>query len=225
MSSPLATLAFGLLLGFTHAFEADHILAVATMISDHKSSFRVALIGTYWGFGHTTTLFVVGLLVMLLKVSIPQRMSLTFELAVAAMLVFLGLRTLLRKDKPPHDHAHEHGNTVHTHIHVKHLHSHNKRSFAVGIIHGLAGSGALMVLVLATIGSFIEGIVYILLFGIGSIVGMTLTSLVLGVPLALSLKKFTHVGKIFQIVAGLASICLGAWMVYELIFIQGVFNG
>lgn len=225
MFSPLATLLFGLFLGFTHAFEADHLLAVANLISEHKSSLRAALIGTFWGFGHTTTLFVVGLFVMLLKITIPARLSLSLELLVAAMLVFLGIRTLFRKNVLPHEHAHIHEGMTHIHFHVEHAHRHNHRSFAVGAVHGLAGSGALMVLVLSTIRSVIEGIVYILLFGVGSIVGMTVMSLILGVPLSFSLKKFTRMEKMFKTVAGVASICFGLWMAYELIVINGLFSG
>lgn len=224
MNQAVFTLLLGLILGIKHAFDADHLVAVSTMVSDHQNPYKAALVGSFWGIGHTSTLFLTGALVLLLKVSIPEHISLSFELLVGFMLVFLGIRTILSYDNIL-VHTHPHQSEAHMHpqeeIDKKHRHGH-KRSFLIGSIHGLAGSGALVILVLTTIRSTLEGIFYILIFGVGSIIGMTLMSMVFGFPFILSKKKFPGIDRYLKKIVGVLSIIFGLSIIYKIGFVEGV---
>lgn len=219
MTQTIPLIIFGFLLGIKHAFDTDHVVAVSTMISEIKNPFRAALVGTYWGFGHTTTLFLVGLIILLLKISIPENISLSFELAVGFMLLFLGIKSIWQGQINLHEHIHQHENIAHDHLHMhelcKHFHQHHK-SFLIGLIHGLAGSGALMILVLSTVNSIWEGIYYILIFGIGSIIGMSLISLLIGYPLVYSTQKFPKIEKYLRIITGTLSMIFGIILIYDI---------
>lgn len=218
MPDQLTILAFGFLLGLKHAFETDHVAAVTTIVSEHKNPLRAALVGTYWGMGHTTTLFIVGLLVLVLHIAIPQNVSLFFEMMVGVALVGLGLFSILRVLKEhTHIHHHDHISHFHQHSHISSSHTHiHKKSFLMGSLHGLAGSGALMLLVLSTIRNTIDAVVYILLFGVGSVGGMTFVSLVLGLPFLLSVKKFPNMQKYLTFIAGTVSVIVGIGLVYKI---------
>lgn len=209
-----STLGFGLLLGIKHAFEADHLIAVTTMLHEQKDARRAALVGTFWGIGHTTTLFVVGLIVLVLRVSIPEAIAVRLEGIVGVMLILLGIQAILKKNIL-HTHSHAHEGESHSHLHTNHHHQH-KKSFLIGTIHGLAGSGALMVLVLSLVQSVWEGIVYIALFGIGSTIGMTLMSLFLGVPLSKSLAMFNKTERYVRVGMGIVSIIFGLFVLAEI---------
>lgn len=225
--SSIITLLLGFGLGIKHAFEADHVIAISTIVSEQKNPFRSALVGAFWGIGHTTTLFVIGLLVLLFKISIPEHISLSLEFLVGLMLVFLGVYTLLRARNVVHEHEHAHGNITHSHPHVhqdkKGLHQHHK-SFLVGSVHGLAGSGALMLLILSTVPTIIEGIYYILLFGLGSIIGMSLMSLLVGLPFIVSTRTFPNIEKHLRIIAGIISILFGMYYMYQVGAVNGLFR-
>lgn len=209
------TLGFGLLLGIKHAFEADHLIAVSTMLTEKKSPQRAALIGTFWGIGHTTTLFMVGLSVLLLRLSIPQAIAERLEIIVGVMLIILGTQAI-RKKVVSHEHEHTHGSITHSHLHKDHRHQH-KKSFFIGMVHGLAGSGGLMVLVLSLINSVWQGILYILLFGLGSTISMTFMSLVIGLPLSKSLTVFNKTERYIRLIAGTISILFGTSIIYSLL--------
>lgn len=221
-ASLFTTLGLGFLLGMEHALDADHVVAVSTMVSQHRSLRRAALVGIVWGLGHTLTLFLVGLAVILLRVTIPERLALSLEFAVGIVLVTLGaviLRGYLTGRV--HAHAHRHGDTLHMHFHSHaaaegHDHAHEaprfRRSLLVGMIHGLAGSAALMLLVLASIRDPTWGLLYILVFGAGSILGMLGISAALGLPFVLTVKRFATIHQRLSIAVGLASIVYGAWI-------------
>lgn len=213
----LATLVLGFILGIKHAFDTDHIIAVSTMVTEQKNAAKAALIGTFWGIGHTATLLAVGLIVLVLNVSIPDTVSAYFELIIAVILIVTGIQSLITKSHSFHAHSHHHGEQTHAHIHTGHHHDRRRRSFLIGALHGLAGSGALMVLVLATIQSTPLGIIYILLFGIGSIISMTAISFLLGVPLTLSVKQFTAYERGIRILTGMASIVIGLYLAYTIL--------
>jgi len=218
MERQLSILVFGFLLGIKHSFETDHVVAVTTIVSEHKKLLQAALVGTFWGMGHTTTLFVIGLSVLVLKIAIPQQISLFFEMIVGITLVVLGLAAIYRTVSfHIHVHTHSHLTHVHQHMHTNTSHSHvHKKSFLMGTLHGLAGSGALMLLVLSTIRNTMEGVIYILLFGIGSAGGMTVISLILGLPFLLSTQKFPNIQKYLSLVAGIISVVVGATLAYEI---------
>lgn len=218
MISSSFLLLFGLLLGIKHAFEADHMIAVSTIAADQKNPLKAALIGTFWGMGHTLTLFLVGLVVLLAKVEIPQKTSLFFEFLVGAMLVILGIRAVVNQSVI-HSHIHTHVGTKHEHPHehdgTTSSHSHS-RSFFIGIVHGFAGSGALMLLILSTIESTLVGLYYILTFGVGSIIGMTIMSFVFGIPYIVFSKRFEKSDILLRKIAGICGIGFGLFIMYEI---------
>src|SRR5262249_9036063 len=152
----ITVLSLGFVYGLRHALDPDHMVAVSTIVSEHKSLARSSLVGTFWGLGHTTSLLAVGLAVMLLKISIPRHLELWLEMAVAAMLVILGLGVLVglarNRGLQLHTHSHTHdGEPPHSHLHLhahdEHQHRHRifrlgRKPFVVGMVHGMAGSAA-----------------------------------------------------------------------------------
>src|SRR5262249_892983 len=186
----LIVLGLGLLLGLKHATDADHVVAVTTFVSESKSLWRSCGIGVFWGIGHTLSLALAGFVLIVFKISIPSWLEARLELLVAVMLVALGARVLirtLRRKIELHDHTHKHSGPIwhsHWHVHPGEPHAHNHagwthlglRPLLVGMVHGAAGSAALMLLVLSTIRSPLESFLYILVFGLGSVVGMLLIS-------------------------------------------------
>jgi sulfite exporter TauE/SafE len=227
-ASLLAAFGLGLLLGIQHALDPDHLIAVSTIVSEHRNFKWASLIGAFWGLGHTTTLFIVGMIVIGLRVTIPPRLGSGLELLVAVMLVILGLN-VLRKSLGPervHLHTHRHNPETHTHFHVHensgqdHAHPHPfkamRRPFIVGMVHGLAGSAALMLLVLSTIESPIGGLVYIVIFGLGSVGGMLLLSGIISLPFILTAQRFTVMNRWIRVIAGVASVTFGIFLGWEI---------
>src|SRR3989442_864856 len=194
----IGLLGLGLILGLRHALDPDHIAAVSTIVSESKSMRRSSLVGTFWGLGHTVSLLVAGIFVIVLKFEISPRLASWIEVVVALMLILLGGRSLLKSVRgfKVHVHQHSHDGTEHVHVHIhrpgeqhKHRHRHliklGTRPFLIGLVHGMAGSGALTILVLATIPSALAGLVYMAVFGLGSIGGMFLMSALISVPFVL----------------------------------------
>jgi len=224
----LAAFGLGLLLGIQHALDPDHLIAVSTIVSEHKSFKWASLIGAFWGLGHTTTLFIVGLFVIGLRVTIPPRLGLGLELLVAVMLMILGMNVLRKafQTEPVHLHTHSHNPVIHTHFHVHetpqqdhaHLHAFKamRRPFIVGMVHGLAGSAALMLLVLSTIESPFGGLVYIVIFGLGSVGGMLLLSGIISLPFILTAQRFTRMNRWIRVFAGVASVVFGLYLGWEI---------
>jgi len=182
----------GSLLGMRHALEPDHLAAVSTLVSRERSGFKAALLGVCWGLGHTLTLFLVGAALVFLRTEMPASISDLFECIVAVMLVGLGGRAIRQAAQQGPDgprHIHRHGRIVHTHAAVPaHVHVGGwtlaRRPLLVGAVHGLAGSGALTALVLATLPDTVTRLTYMLLFGLGSTMGMAVISGLFGWPLA-----------------------------------------
>ncbi|MBI2660329.1 sulfite exporter TauE/SafE family protein [Candidatus Woesearchaeota archaeon] len=218
---PISLLGLGFLSGLRHAFDADHIAAVSTMASRKLPAGKYSLLGLFWGFGHTIALFLAGLAVLLLKITIPEKLASFFELIAAVMLIALGLNVLLaiRKEKI-HVHRHRHGEIEHIHLHSHkstdyHEHSHAplKKSLAIGLVHGLAGSAALTLLVLAGINSTMLGLIYILLFGLGSMLGMVLVSAAISLPFKLIPNKLQIAQKLLKLSTGIISITIGLFII------------
>lgn len=219
MEQGVFSLVLGFVLGIKHTFEGDHVAAVSTIVTDEKNPLKAALVGIFWGIGHTTTLFIVGVLVIVLKIQIAEEVNVLFEFLVGVMLVILGLHVFRKSSIVIHSHIHIHDNKKHAHPHFHHknaFHKHHK-SFIVGLFHGMAGSGALMLLVLSTIRSRMEGVYYILLFGAGSILGMTAMSFLVGIPFIYSARKFPQYEKYLRIAAGTLSILFGFYTMYHII--------
>jgi len=165
----------GVLLGMRHALEPDHLAAVSTLVARERSARRGALLGLYWGVGHSAALFAVGGVLAALHRQMPPRAADAFELVVALMLVVLGVRAMRAALSPPPPHAHEAPATNARFA---------ARSLVVGLVHGTAGSGALTALVVAELPSAAARVAYVALFGAGSIAGMALLSGLAGWPLA-----------------------------------------
>lgn len=214
----LTLLGTGFILGLKHALDADHVAVVSTLASQTKSLKKTSLIGAAWGLGHTTTLLLVGIVVLLFKIAIPARAALTLEFIVGLVVIGFGL-DLLRKlaRGTVHAHRHEHDGVVHTHLHshaAQPAHRHSHRAFAVGALHGLAGSAALTLLVLTTVTSTLQGVAFILIFGLGSILSMLIISSIIGLPFLLT-TRFTRLHTGIQALAGAASIAIGLLIVIE----------
>lgn len=214
----ITLLALGFILGLKHALDADHVVAVSTIVSQAKSLKKSSLFGAIWGVGHTTTLFLVGSVILSFKLVVPDRTALSFEFLVGIVLVLLGIDVLRKviKDKV-HLHKHKHDDIVHIHIHSHKksiFHKHTHKSFMVGLAHGLAGSAALMLLVLTTVKSIFQGLLYILVFGVGSILGMLIISGIIGLPFVLT-AKFDKIHNGVKILAGTISIALGFIIMYD----------
>lgn len=231
-----AILGLGFFLGLKHATEADHLAAVTTIVSGRKSIWNSALVGGLWGLGHTISLFVAGIFVLLLNFQISERTERALEFCVGLMLTILGLNVFrkLVKGGKLHFHTHEHGGREHVHPHIHEsepdeAHTHHglslsPRALFIGMVHGMAGSAALMLLVIPTIDSRSLGLLYIVIFGVGSIGGMMLMSLLVSLPFRLTEFKFERINRLMQIAAGVISVSLGLWIVYEKGFSEGLFS-
>ena len=235
--SLFAILGIGLVFGLKHATEVDHVVAISTIVSRHKNVFHSAFVGALWGAGHTLSLLAIAIVVLWFRVAIPERVSGWLEFGVALMIVGLGVSALwraLRTNTHVHVHHHSHDGLSHTHVHFhenetrhepasRSQHSHRVarvglKPVLVGMMHGLAGSGALTLLVLTQISSASVGLLYVLTFGCGSILGMLLMSGLIGLPFALSSHRLTHAHQRLQTLAAILSICFGIWYAYHVGF-------
>ena len=227
-TTPLALLGFGFLLGLRHALEADHLAAVSTIVSTRRGAWGASLVGALWGLGHTAALLGVGLVVVGLHAEIPPRLAAGLELGVAAMLIGLGLNLLwtLLRGGTLHHHAHAHGPHLHVHPHVHapavvpadghHRVASMRRPFLVGLVHGLAGSAALMLVVAASIPSPAMALAYVVVFGIGSVGGMTAMSAAVGAPMALVTARFARAEAVLRAGAALGSVAIGILVAWEI---------
>ena len=228
----LEVLFLGFLIGLRHALEADHVAVVASLASAEKSFARIVTHGVVWGIGHSATLLAVGGTVVLLGVAMPERLAIWLEFAVGVMLIGLGGWVLVRLARDRiHFHAHRHADGVlhlHAHSHAgedaphdaaRHDHGHPPglpwRSLMVGVMHGMAGSAALLLLTAASFTSAPLGLLYIAVFGVGSVVGMAALSAVIAVPMRYSAKALGWGRHALQATIGGATVALGAVMVYE----------
>ncbi|MFQ5941196.1 MAG: urease accessory protein UreH [Nitrososphaerales archaeon] len=234
--APSLLLVVGFVTGLRHAMEADHVAAVTILVSKYRKLSKASMLGALWGFGHTLALFATGLAVLLLAISIPIKLALLLEFGVGIMLIVLGLSVIrgVRRNKlidylfgifaTRHMHPHAHGNRIHIHPHNHDReHHHCHKSLIVGIIHGLAGSGALMLLVLSTVNSVINGLAYIALFGIGSIMGMLVLSTVVGMPVVFTASRFGRINRYIRTISAVVSIALGISIMYEIGIIEQLF--
>ncbi|MCZ6515671.1 MAG: hypothetical protein O6850_07395 [Acidobacteria bacterium] len=232
----LSVLSLGFLLGLRHAFDPDHLAAVSTLVTEHPSPWRSTLVGVSWGLGHTLALLAFGGAVVAFRIVLSPELTGYLELAVAAVLIFLGANVLsdlwpdLWKRRPVlHLHRHEHDGVLHTHLHVhrrseehtaQHQHRHHllrlgRKPFLVGIVHGMGGTAALVLLVVGVIPSALLAVFYILIFGLGSIGGMVLISALMSLPLALAGKRIRSAERVLRFSAGCFSIAFGLFLVWR----------
>lgn len=229
--TPALVIGLGLSAGIEHAFEPDHVAAVSTQISKSKfqkkstkqlvkeSMTKSSLLGIVWGAGHTTTLMFIGFLVYLLAIKIQNQIFSELEFAVGMMLIFLGMTTIINKKlRFSHKHPHQHKDgTFHfdVHNHFDSDHNHTHRSYFIGLVHGLAGSGSLVVLTATTLDNVEMVLGFIVVFGIGSMIGMALVGSIIGIPLAFG-DKLRIAQRGFRYVAGSFSLIIGINMTYQI---------
>ncbi|MCS0673841.1 sulfite exporter TauE/SafE family protein [Cytobacillus firmus] len=209
MASLIAVLFAGLLLGIKHALEPDHIVAVSTIAVRSKSMWKSSLAGVYWGIGHTFTLFLFGIFLILMKQNLSEQAALTLEFFVGIMLVYLGLAAMFKKysEKEMEQNT---GNS-------------NKKSVFIGFVHGLAGSAAMVLLTMSVSENIWQGALYILAFGFGTVIGMLSFSALLSVPVIMAKKRKGISGNIIKI-TGVISFCFGLYYMYNLGFTEGLFT-
>ena len=244
MTQLLALAGFGFLLGMRHATDADHVIAVTTILNRSRRFLDTTLIGALWGLGHTITVVIVGVLIIVFNVVIPPPVGLAMEFAVALMLIGLGvlnltggLRSLTERLTPPapiHAHDHAHGGASHGH-----LHGHGEerglvatfgryqliRPVVVGLVHGLAGSAAVALLVLATIQDTGTALVYLVIFCIGVAAGMALLTTAIGLPFMVSRRRSAQINRWLTIGSGIISLAFGLLLAYEIGIVGGLFTG
>lgn len=200
-SSDLLVLGLGFLLGLKHATDPDHIVAVTTFLGRERQLRRACGIGLFWGLGHTIALSIAGIIVIGLKIPVSKWLADRLELGVAAMLIVLGARLIARVHTRWHEHHHDFA-----------WPRFGLRPLLVGIVHGTAGSAALTLLVLSTISSTVNGLLYILIFGIGSMLGMLTISLVLALPLQFAGERLHSAVRPIQFSTGLLSCAFGLYL-------------
>ena len=229
--TPVMVMGLGIAVGIQHAFEPDHIAAVSTQILKSKfdkkpigqlikqSITKSSVLGAVWGAGHTTTLVLMGFLVYALAVPIHDYIFSGFEFIVGIMLVFLGITSIINKNfefKHKHPHQHKDG-TIHLdeHNHDDSNHIHTHKSYLIGLVHGLAGSGSLVVLTAFSFDSMEMMLGFIVVFGIGSMIGMALVGSLLGIPIVYG-NRIKLIQKIFRYIAGILSIIIGFNIMYQI---------
>ena len=222
----LTLLGIGFLLGVRHALDVDHVAAVSTVLAERPSVRASGVVGFWWGVGHTLTLLIVGLFVLTLGIRIPESFAVAAECGVGILLILLGgsLAVNLYREQW-HVHSHHHAGERHLHLHshrIQEDHGHRHwgarslRPLFIGMAHGLAGSAALMLLILSTTRGIAQGLLYIAVFGIGSILGMMAIGLTISLPVVCSLTISRRTFFAVQGIASVASLCVGVWMLIKL---------
>jgi ABC-type nickel/cobalt efflux system permease component RcnA len=223
MASVFAVLLLGFVLGMRHATDSDHVVAVTTIVSQQRSVRAAGLIGAVWGVGHTLTILVVGGAIIFFSVVIPPRLGLSMEFSVALMLVLLGGANLFGATRQIAELAHGHDHAApprHAPVRPTTL----ARPLMVGVVHGLAGSAAVALLVLTTIRDPRWALLYLLLFGAGTVVGMMLLTSMIAVPFAIAADRFARVNRRMVQITSLISIGLGLFIAYRIGIIDGLFS-
>lgn len=216
--SLLSILTIGFLLGIKHALEPDHIIGVSTIASQSKKLWKSSLVGVYWGIGHTGTLFAVGMIILFLKINISDAWAMSLEFLVGVMLVYFGLAAVYS-----HKNRKASWNAKENVSNEQQEEFSYRKPLVMGFIHGLAGSAAMILLTFSTVNSAWEGVLYIFVFGSGTIISMLLFNTIIGIPFVLSKSKVTLNKSLVQ-VAGLISIGFGIYYMYNLGVTEGLFK-
>jgi len=256
MAELLTLAGFGFLLGMRHATDADHVIAVTTILNRSRRFMDATIIGAIWGLGHTLTVVVVGILIIVFGIVIPPPVGLGMEFAVAIMLILLGIlnltgamRWVTERFTPPapmHGHAHEHLHTheagldPHGHEHA-HLHGHGSdpglletfgwfqlgRPLVVGLVHGLAGSAAVALLVLTDLAVSDRGqaLIYLVIFCAGVAAGMAILTTLIGMPFMVSRARSERINRYLTVGSGVLSLAFGLFLAYQIGIVDGLFTG
>jgi high-affinity nickel-transport protein len=210
--SALSTATLGFLLGLKHATDADHVVAITTIVSRERSFRRAAWIGGLWGIGHSLTVFLVGGALVVFRIAMPPRVGLALEFGVALMLILLGFNNL----RP--------ANQTEPHSHDVPVRFNGIRPIVIGIVHGLAGSAAAALLVLAAIPQTSYALAYLFIFGVGTIAGMTLITAMLAVPSVYAADRVVTLQRGIRFAAGALSLVFGVFVAREIIVNGGLFS-
>ena len=237
-NNPLLIIMAGLMIGLVHAFEPDHLSAVSTQLLQNKNTasgskigvrsltISSSLRGAFWGMGHTSSIMLIGILIAGLSLNIPDNFFVSAEVVVGFMLILLAIFTFANKSilKQKHIHPHEHSNGIsHTHFHThKENHKHGHKAYLIGCVHGIAGSGGLVALTASTMSGFDMMIYFLILFGIGSIIGMTVASGILGLPFILLSKMSSATKYLRYAIAGITFI-IGINIVFTIVLDSKLF--
>ena len=211
----LSILALGFLLGMRHATDSDHVVAVTTIVSQQRNVMSAAVTGIVWGIGHSVTLLLFGSAIILFGVVIPDRLGMALEFCVALMLIMLGVLNLgsrRRRLNEAHEHAHAHS----FHLRI--------RPLIVGIVHGLAGSAAVALLVLPLIRNPYWATFYLLIFGAGTIAGMMLITALIAAPITYCANRFQLFNRCVGTAAGAFSLLFGLFLIHQIGFVDGLFR-
>jgi high-affinity nickel permease len=237
MISIFSIIALGFFLGMRHATDPDHVVAVTTIVSRERSVGPAIWIGALWGLGHTLTIFGVGTAIILAGWVIPTRIGLSMEFSVGLMLILLGVLNLSGLTKWI-GHSRSHGDHSLPHSHSTEEESLRRidgffgrmtlyqiiRPFLIGIVHGLAGSAAVALLVLATIRQPSWAIIYLLVFGIGTIAGMMLITSAIAVPFTYTNRRFANLNSGLRIATATLSVGFGLFITHQIGFVNGLFT-
>jgi sulfite exporter TauE/SafE len=222
VTSLFAILAVAFLYGLRHATDPDHVIAVTTIVSRQRSMAGAIAIGAAWGLGHTLTILVVGMGIIIFGWVIPPRIGLSTELSVGVMLIILGIMALTTRQ----DHAHEHQFVDRLDHKFGALGPYRLvRPLVVGIVHGLAGSAAVALLVLAAIHNPRWAMLYLLVFGLGTIVAMMLMTAVIVVPFAYTEVRLDRLNRRLRLASGAISLAFGLFIAYRIGIVDGLFTG
>jgi len=238
-NNPLLIIIAGLMIGLIHAFEPDHLSAVSTQLLQNKNTtsgskkigvlsltISSSLRGAFWGMGHTSSIMLIGILIAGLSLNIPDNFFVSAEVVVGFMLILLAIFTFANKSifKQKHIHPHEHSNGIsHTHFHThSENHKHGHKAYLIGCVHGIAGSGGLVALIASTMNGFDMMIYFLILFGIGSIIGMTVASGILGLPFILLSKMSSATKYLRYAIAGITFI-IGINIVFTIVLDSKLF--
>ncbi len=262
MATWLSIIFLGFFLGMRHATDADHVIAVAAIVSCQRTIRSAALIGILWGLGHTLTLMLAGGGMIIFSAVISPRLGLSLEFAVALMLIALGFLNLKgiphwingafgtnrgHESEVHHAHPHGHGDYVHSHVHRHNPEDHGHkedetpqgwldrtfgrlgfyqtiRPIIVGVVHGLAGSAALALLVLPMIHDPLWATAYLLVFGVGTITGMALITTAIALPFTYTANWSAQINRHLGVASGLLSLGLGLFLAYRIGFVDGLFT-
>ena len=210
--NPLALLGLGFVLGIRHATDPDHVVAVAAITARTRRLLPAAWLGVVWGMGHSLTLFLVGGAILVFNLVVPPRAGLALEFAVALALVTVGALNMRRGHGHAHDDIPGQGRIP------------AWRAFFVGLVHGLAGSAAVALLVLATVHEVRLGLLYLLVFGVGTMAGMALVTTGFAAPVAALTQRHPRFAPATRWITGLASVAFGLGLAYQIGFVDGLFG-
>ncbi|MGC4089183.1 MAG: high-affinity nickel-transport family protein [Polyangiaceae bacterium] len=212
----LGALVLGFLLGMRHALDPDHVVAVATFVSRERRVLSALRVGAMWGLGHTATVFLLGGAMIVFGLALSPRLGMSLELSIGAMLVLLGALNVWAVTRGKHEHESPHAVLPRRR---------RLQPLLVGSMHGLAGSAAIVLLVLATLREPMLQLAYLAVFGVGTLLGMSALTGAMAAPLALASRRFASFGRNLTAITGALSIAFGLFVVYQIGVVDGLFTG